>query len=86
MKNKTYRRNHGPLTQNLDREAMRFVHPDHPIHQEMSKSEQLERQARININNGLSLFQMVDGSTIWAINEKNAIRKFQKKQVSLLDC
>lgn len=45
----------------------------------LSDAEKQAKQRELNLRKGLKEFYMRDGTIIWALNEKNAIRKFKKK-------
>ena len=45
----------------------------------LSDSEKQAKQRELNLRKGLKEFHMEDGQSVWALNEKNAIRKFKNK-------
>lgn len=45
----------------------------------LSDAEKQAKQREINLRKGLKEFYMGNGTAVWALNEKNAIRKFKKK-------
>jgi len=45
----------------------------------LSDAEKQAKKRELNLRKGLKEFHMKDGSIVWALNEKNAIRKFKNK-------
>jgi len=45
----------------------------------LSDAEKQAKQRELNLRKGLREFHMGDGQSVWALNEKNAIRKFKNK-------
>jgi len=45
----------------------------------LSDAEKQAKQRELNLRKGLKEFYMGDGTVVWALNEKNAIRKFKRK-------
>jgi hypothetical protein len=45
----------------------------------LSDAEKQAKQRELNLRKGLKEFYMGDGTVVWALNKKNAIRKFKNK-------